>query len=100
MWKRAQVTPVPETKQPSMYKHFRPISLLYYVGKLAEQAIVNQLNASLKGVIASNQYTYRPFLGNCTAELDLIESKYAQLACLAFSKTLAKLQPQMSLKNR
>ena len=108
MWKRAQVTPVPETKQPSMYKHFRPISLLYHLGKLAEQALVNKLKAPLKDAIASNQYAYRPKVGStdallqllddCTAELDLIESKYVQLACLDFSKAFDKLQPQILLK--
>ena len=37
------VTPVPKIKQPSMYKHVRPILLLCHLGKLAEQAIVNKL---------------------------------------------------------
>ena len=60
MWKRAQVTPFLKIKQPSMYKHFRPISLLYHLGKLEEQAIVNKLKVPLKDVIASNQYAYRP----------------------------------------
>ena len=67
-------------------------------------AIVNKLKAPLKDVIASNQYAYRPKVGStdallqllddCTAELDLIESKYVQLACLNFSKAFDKLQPQ------
>ena len=101
MWKKAQVTPVPKIKQPSMYKHFRPISLLYHLGKLAEQALVNKLKAPLKDAIASNQYAYRPKVGStdallqllddCTAELDLIKSKYVQLACLDFSKAFDKL---------
>ena len=38
-------------------------------------------------------------LDDCTAELDLIESKYVQLACLDFSKAFDKLQPQILLKN-
>ena len=59
-------------------------------------------------MIASNQYAYRPKVGStdallqllddCTAELDLIESKYVQLACLDFSKAFDKLQPQILLK--
>ena len=58
--KRAQVTPVPKIKQPSIYKHLRPIKLLYHIEKLTEQAIVNKLKAPLKDAIASNQYAYRP----------------------------------------
>jgi hypothetical protein len=35
-WKLAQITPVPKTSHPEDYKDFRPIALLYQLGKLTE----------------------------------------------------------------
>ena len=107
LWKRAQITPAPKVRQPNMLKDFRPISLLFHLGKVAEQVIVNKLRNPLADVIASNQYAYRPKLGttdailqlidDCTADLDSIESKYVQLGCLDFSKAFDKLQPNIVL---
>ena len=42
LWKRAQITPAPKVRQPNMLKDFRPISLLFHLGKVAEQVIVNK----------------------------------------------------------
>ena len=66
------------------------MSLLFHLGKVDEKAIVNKLKGPLKDVIASNQYAYRPNLGttdailqlidDATADLDLFESKFVQLA--------------------
>lgn len=108
LWKRAQITPAPKVRQPNMLKDFRPISLLFHLGKVAEQVIVNKLRNPLADVIASNQYAYRPKLGttdailqlidDCTADLDSIESKYVQLGCLDFSKAFDKLQPNIVLR--
>ena len=79
--------------------------MLFHLGKVAEQAIVNKLKGPLKDVIASNQYAYRPKLGttdailqlidDTTADLDLFESKFVQLASLDFSKAFDKLQPSI-----
>ena len=108
LWKQAQIVPIPKTKQPDQCKDFRPISLLYHLGKIAEQAVVNKLRGPLKDVIASNQYAYRPklsttdailqLLDDATADLDLIESKYVQLACVDFSKAFDRLQPSIVLQ--
>ena len=104
-WKQSQVKPLPKTKQPAQLKDYRPISLLFHLGKVAEQAIVNKLKGPLKDVFASNQYAYRPKLGttdailqliyDTTADLDLFESKFVQLASLDFSKAFDKLQPSI-----
>ena len=40
LWKQAQIVPIPKTKPPDKCKDFRPISLLYHLGKIAEQAVV------------------------------------------------------------
>ena len=108
LWKQAQIVPIPKTKQPDQCKDFRPISLLYHLGKIAEQAVVNKLRGPLKDVIASNQYAYRPklsttdailqLLDDATANLYLIESKYVQLACVNFSKAFDRLQPSIVLQ--
>ena len=68
---------------------------------MAEQAIVNKLRGPLKDVIASNQYEHRPNLGttdailqlidDATADWDLFESKFVQLASSDFSKAFDKL---------
>ena len=41
--KRAQITSIPEVPTPKLYRDFRPISLLFHMGKLCEQVIVNKL---------------------------------------------------------
>ena len=102
-WKRAQITPIPKVPTPKLHKDFRPKSLLFHMGKLCEQAIVNKLKDSIQTIISSTQYAYRPKLGttdailqlidDITADLDCPENKYTQLACVDFSKAFDKLQP-------
>ena len=40
LWKQALIVPIPKTKLPDKCKDFRPISLLYHLRKIAEQAVV------------------------------------------------------------
>ena len=104
-WKRAQMTPMPKVPTPKLYKDFRPISLLFHMGKLCEQVIVNKLKDSIQTIISSTQYAYRPKLGttdailqlidDITTDLDCPENKYTQMACLDFSKAFDKLQPNI-----
>jgi hypothetical protein len=106
-WKRAQISPIPKTKHPTVYKDFRPISLLFHLGKIAEEVIINKLKHQLLSVIQPNQYAYLPnlsttdailqLLDDCTSELDKAGNKYIQLACLDFSKAFDKLQPAILL---
>ena len=102
-WKMAQIVPLPKVSHPTVYKDFRPISLLFHLGKLAEQVVINKLKGVLCDVIANNQYAYRSKVGttdailqlidDCTLDLDHPNSKYVQLASLDFSKAFDRLQP-------
>ena len=95
-YKRAQITPLPKVSHPKLYKDFRPVSLLFHIGKLCEQVIVNKLKSSVQTAISSSQFAYRPKLGtteailrlidNCAADLDDSDNKYLQMACLDCSK--------------
>ena len=106
-YKRAQITPLPKVSHPKLYKDFRPVSLLFHIGKLCEQVIVNKLKSSVQTAISSSQFAYRPKLGttdailqlidDCTADLDDPDNKYVQMACLDFSKAFDKLQPNIVL---
>jgi hypothetical protein len=108
LWKKAQIVPVPKVGQPTTCKDYRPISLLYHLGKLAEQVIITKIKSSLVTVIEPSRYGYLPHLGttdamlqlldDCTKELDLTASKYIQLACLDFSKAFDRLQPNILLR--
>ena len=102
-WKRAQVTPTPKCSSPSEFKHYRPISLLYHLGKVAEQAIIEKLRYTIDKVIKPNQYAYQPkvsttdallqYVDDITSQLDNPAVKYVQGACLDFSKAFDRLQP-------
>jgi hypothetical protein len=73
MWKRAQITPIPKVQRPSLYKDYRPISLLYHLGKLAEQVIINKLLPTLSTIIEPNQYAYQPKIGTTDGLIQLLD---------------------------
>ena len=106
-YKRAQITPLPKVSHPKLYKDFSPVSLLFHIGKLCEQVIVNKLKSSVQTAISSSLFAYRPklgttnailqLIGDCTADLDDSDNKYVRMACLDFSKAFDKLQPNIVL---
>ena len=106
-WKRAQITPLPKVTKPKQLKDFRPISLLFHLGKLCEQVLVDKLRNSIQKVILPDQYAYRPHLGTTDALLQLLdditlsledlENKFVQIGCLDFSKAFDRLQPNIVL---
>jgi hypothetical protein len=108
IWKSAEVKPLPKTKQPSKYKDYRPISLLFHLGKLAEQIMINEMWGKLQETIELTQYAYQEKVGtidailqlvdDITADLDKLQTKYIQLAPLDFSKAFDWLQPSIVLQ--
>jgi exonuclease III len=102
-WKRSQITPIPKTTKPTTCKDYRPVSLLFHLGKVAEQAIINKLSPYLNNIVEDNQYAYLPkrsttdailqLVDDTTLALDEANCKYMQIACLDFSKAFDKLQP-------
>ena len=41
-WKMAEVVPLPKIKSPAQCKDFRPISLLFHCGKIAEKLFMEE----------------------------------------------------------
>ena len=94
-WKRAQVTPVPKHKSPAEYKDYRPISLLFHLGKIAEQVIINKMQTKVDELVNPSQYAYQPAVSTTDALLQMVDDwtqtldkttsvKYVQNACLDF----------------
>jgi hypothetical protein len=106
-WKRAQVIPIPKLRSPSTYKDYRPISLLFHLGKLAEDVIISKMCHTIDSVIEKVQYAYRSKLGTTDAILQLVDDfveeldkpsvKFMQSACLDFSKAFDRLQSAVLL---
>ena len=107
LWKRAQISPIPKCSSPAEFKHFRPISLLFHIGKLAEEVIVRKMRSKLDEVIKPSQYAYRPGISTTDALLQYVDdftkflvdqkNKFVQSACLDFSKAFDRLQPSIVL---
>ena len=104
-WKQAEVRPLPKSTKPSQYKDYRPISLLFHLGKLAEQVIIDQMRGKLSEIIKPDQYAYQSKIGTVDALLQLVDDitseldgtgvNCVQLASLDFSKAFDRLQPSI-----
>ena len=102
-WKRSQIKPSQKISMPSQYKDFRPISLLFHLGKLAEDIIINKMRNTLSNIIDPSQFAYQKKIGTVdaliqllddyTSELDKPSVKFMQLAGIDFSKAFDRLQP-------
>ena len=66
-WKCAQVVPLKKTSSPSGCKDYRPISLLWHCGKVAEHFYLKYLRPSVTPMLQSNQYAYQPGKGTVDA---------------------------------
>ena len=103
LWKRAQIKPSPKVSMPTQYKDFRPISLLFHLGKVAEDVIITKLKGKLADIVDNSQFAYQSKLGTVdalikqlddfTLELDKAKTKFMQLAGVDFSKAFDRLQP-------
>jgi hypothetical protein len=105
LWKKADVLPIAKVPSPSVLKDFRPISLLFHLGKVAEEIIIDNMRADLKVSIKNDQYGYQPglsttdavlhLLDDFTADLDAKQCDFIQTVCLDFSKAFDCLQPAL-----
>jgi hypothetical protein len=103
-WKQSQIRPIPKTKCPSKLSDFRPISLLFHLGKVAEDIILKKMSSVLQG-IQPTQYAFRKGMGVGTTDalikvVDEISSindkkKSGQILCIDFSKAFDRLQPNL-----
>ena len=106
-WKKSQIRPIPKTSNPTTFRDYRPVSLLFHLGKLSEQVIIDKLRPKLEKIIEPSQFAYQPKLGTVdalikliddfTAELDNPGTRYVQSAALDFSKAFDRLQPDILL---
>ena len=88
---------------PSQYKDFRPISVLFHLGKLAEDIIIKKVRNTLSNIIDPSQFAYENKIGTVdalirllndyTSELDKPSVKFMQLAGIDFVKAFDRLQP-------
>lgn len=105
LWKQAEVAPIPKISNPAQYKDMRPISLLFHLGKIAEQVIAKYLRADLPNM--THQYAYTPSLGTTDALvkfttdiIDKLDDKNclgARAVMLDFSKAFDKMQPDLAI---
>ena len=101
-WKCAEIRPIPKVPSPRDPKDFRPISLLFHLGKLCEQVIINKLSHTIRTSLSRNQYAYQQGFGTTdalihliddwTRELDKRSSPTVKTVCLDFSKAFDRLQ--------
>lgn len=54
LWKQAEVRHFPKSKSPKVYKDYRPVSLLFQLGKIAEQMNINKMRSKLAEIIKPN----------------------------------------------
>ena len=90
LWKKAEVKPLPKVKTPKQCKDYRPMSLLFHLGKLAELIIINKLRGKLAEIIEPNQFAHQQnigtvdtllqFIDDITCDLDQMRVKSEQLA--------------------
>ena len=83
--------------------------MLFHLGKLAEQIIIDKMRETIDTVVSPHQYAYRSgvstndallqFVDDITQELDKPANKFIQTACLDFSKAFDRLQFPQLIKN-
>ena len=83
---------------PSQYINFRPISLLFHLGKLAEDIIINKMRNMLSTVTDPSQFAYQNKIGKVDALIQLLndytskrDKPSVKFMQLDFSKASRKL---------
>ena len=103
LWKQSEISPLEKIASPSLFKDFRPISLLHHCGKVAESFIIEALISDNAHEIDQSQYAYTKDVGTVDALVDAIMSWKLALddkTCLAvhalyedFSKAFDNMRP-------
>ena len=103
LWKSAEITPLPKTSSPAVSKDFRPISLLWHCGKVAEYFIARMLKTATKDELTLKQYAYTDGVGcvdalvdalsNWTKHIDQKDNLCIQSAFVDFSKAFDMMNP-------
>ena len=64
---------------PSQYKDFRPISLLFHLGKLAEDIVLNKMRNTLSNIIDPSQFAYQNTIGTVDVLIQLLHDYTSEL---------------------
>ena len=101
IWKCAEIVPIEKKKSVDTESDFRPISLLWHLGKIIEKAVMHFYVQFVLPTIDGNQYAYQKGRGtvdaiiaaidNWTQLLDEPKSKYLTVAFLDMSKAFDKM---------
>lgn len=101
LWKIAEICPIPKVANPQSCNQYRPISLLFHLGKIAEQVIINKLKPHITKLNPS-QFAYQKGLSTTDALLQAIDDWIKILdekpntviytLCLDFSKAFDRVQ--------
>lgn len=82
-WKKAVVTPIPKSPNPTSHKDFRPISVLPSISKILEKILLAQISHHLDNsnphLMASHQSDYRRGYSTTTALAEVTHNIYANL---------------------
>ena len=108
MWKRAEIKPLKKTKNPTTPSEYRPISLLFHIGKVAEEVILRKLKSEIGQKLESCQYAYQQKKSTNDALLHVIHDWCSALdrqttshvtACLIdMSKAFDRLDPNILIR--
>ena len=108
-WKQAEVVPLEKVPNPQVLKDYRPISLLFHCGKIAEHFFMAEYKKQVLPKIRKNQFAYQPRLGtvdalvyaidNWTHLLDDKNTAAVNIMFKDFSKAFDCMQPEL-LKER
>jgi hypothetical protein len=79
IWKCAEVVPLPKVKTPTQCKDFRPISLLFHCGKVAEKFFMEEYKKQILPSISNQQFAYRSGVGTTDALIYTLDQWTAML---------------------
>lgn len=63
---------MPNVPQSANFKDCKPISLMYYLGKLAKEAAINRVKTHLQSIKKPGQFAHKPKIGTPDSLLKLI----------------------------
>lgn len=79
VWKKSEIVPIEKVKCAQSPSDFRPISLLWNIGKILERAIMYFYSKSVLHTIGSDQFAYQKGKSTCDAILSAVDMWTASL---------------------